>query len=358
MALDNKKKGSTAAKKAKSAKNSASVKSAVNKKVNSKKKSAKKKAVKKISRAVFGKNASLAAVLLVLLAVALALFYHQSEAFRDFLHDNGIYTTTSGAQVIPSIDPEGNELAVHYIDVGQGDATLLQTSAGAVLIDCGSKEYGDDILAYLEGEGITELEYLIFTHPHEDHMGCAPAVLRGITVKNVIMNDRTSTTNYFEQTLDAIEELGVNVILAEPDEIITVGALQLRILGPQNSKFSSSDTNNSSIIIHAIYGNRAFLFTGDAEKEAESELVETYGGTLKADVFAAGHHGSSTSNTQKLLDECTPSHIVISCGEGNSYNHPHDEAVQRFENAGAQIHRTDKVGTVIFITDGESLTVK
>lgn len=342
MALDNKKKSS------------ASVKSAAKKKVNSKK----KRAVKKASRAVFGKNTSLAAVLLVLLAVALALFYHQSEAFRDFLHDNGIYTTTSDAQVIPSIDPEGNELAVHYIDVGQGDATLLQTSAGAVLIDCGSKEYGDDILTYIEGEGITELEYLIFTHPHEDHMGCAPAVLRGITVKNVIMNDRTSTTNYFEKTLDAIEELGINVILAEPDEIITVGALQLRILGPQSSKYSGDDTNNSSIIIHAIYGNRAFLFTGDAEREAEAELVETYGGTLKSDVFAAGHHGSSTSNTQGLLDECAPSHVVISCGEGNSYNHPHEEAVQRFENAGAQIHRTDKDGTVIFITDGESLTVK
>lgn len=342
MALDNKKKSS------------ASVKSAAKKKVNSKK----KRAVKKASRAVFGKNTSLAAVLLVLLAVALALFYHQSEAFRDFLHDNGIYTTTSDAQVIPSIDPEGNELAVHYIDVGQGDATLLQTSAGAVLIDCGSKEYGDDILAYIEGEGITELEYLIFTHPHEDHMGCAPAILRGITVKNVIMNDRTSTTNYFEKTLDAIEELGINVILAEPDEIITVGALQLRILGPQSSKYSGDDTNNSSIIIHAIYGNRAFLFTGDAEREAEAELVETYGGTLKSDVFAAGHHGSSTSNTQGLLDECAPSHVVISCGEGNSYNHPHEEAVQRFENAGAQIHRTDKDGTVIFITDGESLTVK
>lgn len=342
MALDNKKKSS------------ASVKSAAKKKVNSKK----KRAVKKASRAVFGKNTSLAAVLLVLLAVALALFYHQSEAFRDFLHDNGIYTTTSEAQVIPSIDPEGNELAVHYIDVGQGDATLLQTSAGAVLIDCGSKEYGDDILAYIEGEGITELEYLIFTHPHEDHMGCAPAILRGITVKNVIMNDRTSTTNYFEKTLDAIEELGINVILAEPDEIITVGALQLRILGPQSSKYSGDDTNNSSIIIHAIYGNRAFLFTGDAEREAEAELVETYGGTLKSDVFAAGHHGSSTSNTQGLLDECAPSHVVISCGEGNSYNHPHEEAVQRFENAGAQIHRTDKDGTVIFITDGESLTVK
>lgn len=342
MALDNKKKSS------------ASVKSAAKKKVNSKK----KRAVKKASRAVFGKNTSLAAVLLVLLAVALALFYHQSEAFRDFLHDNGIYTTTSDAQVIPSIDPEGNELAVHYIDVGQGDATLLQTSAGAVLIDCGSKEYGDDILTYIEGEGITELEYLIFTHPHEDHMGCAPAVLRGITVKNVIMNDRTSTTNYFEKTLDAIEELGINVILAEPDEIITVGALQLRILGPQSSKYSGDDTNNSSIIIHAIYGNRAFLFTGDAEREAEAELVETYGGTLKSDVFAAGHHGSSTSNTQGLLDECAPSHVVISCGAGNSYNHPHEEAVQRFENAGAQIHRTDKDGTVIFITDGESLTVK
>lgn len=318
----------------------------------------KERLAKKGMKAVFGKNLFGVMILILLLCVAFFLLYQQSEPVRDFVDGLGIFTTTSSTKPAPFIDPNGDEMAIHYIDVGQGDATLLQTPAGNVLIDCGSKEYGDDVVEYLKSQGVESLEYVIFTHPHEDHMGCAAYVLSEIEVKNIIMNDRTSTKNYFEKALDVIEEKNINTILAVPGEIYTVGALQLRILGPYSEKFANEDTNNSSIIIHATYGHRAFLFTGDAEELGEEELLEHHKNELKCDIFSAGHHGSSTSNSLALLQAASPEYVVISVGEGNSYGHPHEEALNVFGKVGATVLRTDKLGSIVFVTDGETLTRK
>lgn len=319
-------------------------------------KNSKKRRQKKLMKAIFGRSLPLLMVLLLLLGVASALLYKQSEPFRSFVDGLGIFSTTAPSR--PYIDPEGSEMAVHFIDVGQGDCALLQTPQGSVLIDCGSKEYGDDVVAYLKSQGVDTLEYLIFTHPHEDHMGCAAYVMENINVKNVIMNDRDSTTNYFEEALDVIETKKIPTHLANPTDVYTVGALQLRILGPYSSRFSSEDTNNSSIIIHATYGNRAFLFTGDAEEDGEEELLEHHRGELDCDVFSAGHHGSRTSNSQALLQAASPQYVVISCGKDNSYDHPHKEALEVFNNVGATVYRTDELGSIIFVTDGESLVKK
>ena len=318
----------------------------------------KEKLVKKGAKAVFGKNLFGVMILILLLCVAFFLLYQQSEPVRDFVDSLGIFTTTSSTNPAPFIDPNGDEMAIHYIDVGQGDAALLQTPAGSVLIDCGSKEYGDDVVEYLKAQGVESLEYAIFTHPHEDHMGCAAYVLSNIEVKNVIMNDRPSTANYFEEALDVIEEKNINTILAEPGNVYTVGALQLRILGPYSEKFSQQDTNNSSIIIHATYGQRAFLFTGDAEEQGEEELLDHHGGELACDIFTAGHHGSRTSNSLALLQAASPEFVIISSGEGNSYGHPHEEALEVFTAIGATVLRTDKLGSIVFITNGETLTQK
>lgn len=318
----------------------------------------KEKLAKKGMKAVFGKNLFGVTLLVLLLCVAFFLLYQQCEPLRDFVDGLGIFTTTEPTNPAPPIDPEGDEMAIHYIDVGQGDAALLQTPAGNVLIDCGSKEYGNDVVEYLKAQGVETLEYAIFTHPHEDHMGCAAYVLSNIEVKNVIMNDRLSTTNYFEEALDVIEQKNINTILAVPGDIYTVGALQLRILGPYSEKFSNQDTNNSSVIIHATYGNRAFLFTGDAEELGEEELLEHHGNELKCDIFSAGHHGSRTSNSLALLQAASPEYVVISVGDGNSYGHPHEEALDVFTRVGTTVLRTDKLGSIVFVTDGEALTRK
>lgn len=301
------------------------------------------------------RGGSLFITIIILICALIGVLYNQSPEFRAFLADFGI--GGSGVKS-PYIDPEGVEMAVHYIDVGQGDCTLLQTPEGSVLIDCGEKYDDDEIIAYLNSQGVTSIDYLIFTHPHEDHMGCAPELLRGIEVKNVIMNDRVSAAKYFENTILALEELEINTIPATPGDVYTVGALRISILGPYSDKFSREDTNNSSVIVYAEYGERAFLFTGDAEVEAEEELLAHHRDGIKCDVFSAGHHGSKSSNTLALVQAASPTYAVISCGKDNSYGHPNTETITTFDKCGVTYYRTDELGTIVFVTDGKTLTKK
>ncbi len=322
---------------------------------NSKKNKKKETIIKKIGKKIFGKNFFLVMILLALLGVATWLLYLQVPPVKDFI--DGLFPEEQVYQP-QYIDPNGNEMAVHYIDVGQADATLLQTTVGSVLIDCG--ESASAILNYLDLMQIKELEYLILTHAHDDHMGCAAEVLQNIKVKNVILSPLTSTVGYYEDTVAELEKQkdSINVIEAIPGEIYTVGALQMRILGPYDESYKGDDPNNSSVIVHATYGNRAFLFTGDAEKRAEGVLVDKHGKEIKCDVFSAGHHGAETSNTDKLLQAAAPSYVVISVGAKNNYGHPTEEALNNFNEVGATVYRTDKNGTVVFVTDGETLIKK
>lgn len=317
----------------------------------------KKRQQKKIMKAIFGKSLPLVMILILLIGVLLGLLYKQFEPVRDFIDGLGIFSTTESVTPTPPIDPNGAEMAVHFLDVGQGDCSLLQTTEGSVLIDCSVPEYGDDIVAYLNAQGVTELEYLIITHPDEDHMGAAAYVINNMTVKTVVMNGQEKTTKFFENTLDAMEAKDVEGIIVQPGDVLKVGsALQLTILGPQRLDFSEAKWNNASIVIHATWGDRAFLFTGDAEEDGEADLLEKYASVLKCDVFSAGHHGSRTSNSLALLQAADPDYVVISCGEGNSYGHPHEEALDVFEKVGATVYRTDKDGAIVFVTDGETLT--
>lgn len=294
--------------------------------------------------------------IIALLSVLLGCLYEYSEPFRDFVNDLGIFSTQAPA--IPPIDPEGNEMAVHFIDVGQGDATLFQTTNGSVLVDCSESQYGDDIVAYLRAQGVTELEYFIITHPDEDHMGSAAYILQNIEVKTFVMNGQEKSTQFFSKALDVIDEKGIEAVIAVPGDVFTVGALQMKIFGPQQYLVEDDEWNEASLIIHATYGNRSFLLTGDAEKKGESDLVEHYGNQIKCDVFSAGHHGSKTSNSPELLAAAKPTYVVISCGEGNKFGHPHQEALDAFADIGAIVYRTDELGSIVFVTDGDTLTKK
>ena len=294
--------------------------------------------------------------IIALLSVLLGCLYEYSEPFRDFVNDLGIFSTQAPA--IPPIDPEGNEMAVHFIDVGQGDATLFQTTNGSVLVDCSESQYGDDIVAYLRAQGVTVLEYFIITHPDEDHMGAAAYILQNIEVKTFVMNGQEKSTQFFSKALDVIDEKGIEAVIAVPGDVFTVGALQMKIFGPQQYLVEDDEWNEASLIIHATYGNRSFLLTGDAEKKGESDLVEHYGNQIKCDVFSAGHHGSKTSNSPELLAAAKPTYVVISCGEGNKFGHPHQEALDAFADIGAIVYRTDELGSIVFVTDGDTLIKK
>lgn len=319
-------------------------------------KKAQEKAAKKILKKVFGKTLPLVMILVLLLAILFGLAYKQFAPVRDFVDGLGIFTTTTTRPITPPIDPNGEEMAVHYIDVGQGDCTLLQTAQGSVLIDCSEPEYGEDIVAYLNSQGVTSLEYFIITHPDADHMGAAAHIIENLDVKHVIMNGQEKGTKFFEKALDAMEAKGIEGTIAGPGDYFEIGALQLNILGPYEIK--NEEWNEASLIIHAVYGNRSFLFTGDAETEGEANLLEHHAGELSCNVFQAGHHGSRTSNSLALLQAASPQYVVISCGKDNDYGHPHEEALDSFEAVGATVYRTDKDGTIVFITDGKELTIQ
>ena len=322
-------------------------------------KASKKRQQKKAMKAVFGKNAPLATALILLLCVLFGLIYANFEPVRDFVDGLGIFPTTTSITVRPAIDPNGDEMAVHFIDVGQGDCTLLQTPKGSVLIDCSESQYGDDIIEYLTAQGIDELEYFIITHPDADHMGAAPYILEHIKVKNFVMNGQVKTTQFFTKTITYLEEdTEINVIVSEIGATYEVGALQMTVLGPDPKLLEGDDWNEASIIIHATYGERAFLFTGDAEDEGEKYLIENFASIIKCDVFSAGHHGSKSSNSMALLNAARPSYVVVSCGKDNDYGHPHKQSLDNFAAIGATVLRTDELGTIVFVTDGKEISVQ
>jgi competence protein ComEC len=236
--------------------------------------------------------------------------------------------------------------------VGQGDAALIRTEQGDILIDAGTNSSEDELKAYLDRLGVTDIEYAVFTHPHEDHIGGADMVLNTYRVKNVVLPDATSTSKTFGRMMDAIEAEGCEVMEATPDKTFRVGELTCTVLAPMGGSYT--ETNNYSVVIRAEYGDTSVLFTGDAETVSEKEMLERYrlGGLLDCDLLKAGHHGSDTSSSQAFLDAVTPAFAVISCGVGNDYGHPDREIVSRFESMGITYYRTDLEGSIVFVSTG------
>ena len=258
--------------------------------------------------------------------------------------------------------PAGNQVAsgealVHFIDVGQGDAILITMSEGNVLIDAGTNSSEGKLKAYLDSMEITEIEYAVFTHPHEDHIGGADMVLENYDVNNIVMPDYTSNTNTYNLMMDRIEKEDANVLLAEPNMTFSVDDMTFTVLAPISQ--NSTETNNSSVVLKAVYGSTSFMFTGDAEEASEEEILEMYSSSaLKCDLLKAGHHGSDTSTSQAFLDAVAPKYAVIQVGAGNKYDHPCQETLLKFDKAGVTYYRNDLLGDIVFVTDGINLTKK
>lgn len=257
---------------------------------------------------------------------------------------------------IPAEIPDG-ELAVHFIDVGQGDSELIVTSDGkAMLIDAGTSDSRSVLTEYLKSVGIKRLDYFVLTHPHADHIGGAVAVLDQFDVTNVIMTDASTTTSTYKKLLQKIDDVDCGVIFAEAGNKYSLGNAEFTILGPISDY--SDDLNNTSIVLRLTFGTTSFMFTGDAEKKAEkdmlSEFPESY---FKADVLKLGHHGSSTSTSDEWFFAVSPKYAIISCGKNNDYGHPHQEIISLLQKQGTEYFRTDINGSTVITSDGESLNV-
>ena len=252
---------------------------------------------------------------------------------------------------------ESNKMIVHYIDVGQGDSILIQVNNKNLLIDAGPKSDKKKLLNYLSNLNLDKLDYVIATHPHEDHIGNMADVIDDYNVLAFYAPKVQSTTKTFEQMVESLKSknLKINVIKKGTDSINLGENTKVTIFSPTKDYYE--DLNNYSPVIKIEYGKTSFLFTGDAQKEVEKEILAN-NEDISADILKVGHHGSSTSTTKDFLNKVNPSIGVISLGKDNTYNHPNDGTVKRLKENKVTIYRTDKNGTVILSSDGSTIIKK
>ncbi len=252
-----------------------------------------------------------------------------------------------------SIVPDGISLAVHFIDVGQADCALVSCGGQNLLIDGGNAGDSSLIYSYLEKYNVTVLDYVIATHPHEDHIGGIPGALSYAQAKTVYCSTDESDNTYFRKLKSKLDEQGLEITVPKAGDSFDLGGASVKFLGPVEY---TDDENNNSLVCKVQLGSVSFLFTGDAESPAEKKMLE-YGEDLSATVLKVGHHGSEASSCYRFLREVDPDYAVISCEKNNQYGHPSDALLSRLRDSETAICRTDLNGTIIFVTDGTGLNV-
>lgn len=301
-------------------------------------------AKKKNSTAPLKKAVTLIAVFVVLLFTVLDLTGLVS--FDSLLIKAGIEDKPA----------EHAQTEVHFIDVGQGDSTLVISQGEAMLIDSGDKDDSNKIEKYLEKQGVTELKCLIATHPHADHIGEMSEIIDQFQVDKFIMPkvkaDMTPTTTIYEKMLKSIKAKDLKITQAKPMEF-ELGSCKVELF---TTKKDYDDLNNYSTLVKITDGENSFLITGDCETAEEKDIL-SQGYDVSAKVLKAGHHGSSTSSGVDFLNKVMPRYAVISCGKGNKYGHPHEETVTRLKKYASHLYVTADVGTIVFSSDGEGLSV-
>lgn len=254
-------------------------------------------------------------------------------------------------------DFEEMPLTAFFIDVGQGDCTFIHAGETDILIDSGEAGNKEVILSYLSLVGTDELDYVIATHPHSDHIGSFPEIFEEVDVENVILSPLTDknkpNTDEYEAFMESVASEGAHLLEATPREVIQLDELTLTVFAPL---YQSDNLNNMSIVIQLTFGDTSFLFTGDAEFEEEQSLISPEI-NLDCDVLKVGHHGSDTSSSFQFVKRASPEIAVISCGKNNAYGHPHKQTLNALEILNADVKRTDEEGTIIIGTDGKDLRI-
>lgn len=250
----------------------------------------------------------------------------------------------------------GQLLSAHFIDVGQGDCTLFVSGEETMLIDCGEAEYADTVIRDLKSFGVSELDYIVATHAHSDHMGGMAEIIDAFSTENIILSEPSEGSlgaNYYGNFLDAADKCGADIIIAEPDYTFSFGNAECKILAPFEV---SKEENNNSVVMYITAGTTSFLMTGDAEKAVEKEIIEKYP-YLRATILKVGHHGSKTSSHDKFISMLNCEVAVIPVGDDNNYGHPTKEVLQTLKDHNINYYRTNLAGTITIDCYADSYTV-
>ncbi len=257
---------------------------------------------------------------------------------------------------VDGVTESGKMMKVYFVNTGQSDCSVIVTPSGKnILVDSGDTDCDKTVSKFFREKGITEFEIAIFTHPHGDHIGTADYIIENYDIKTVYMPNVSYTTRAYEKMISALEEKpSIDVVCPTPGDKIQVDGVDFTFLSPWDKTYN--ELNEYSIVFKMVYGENSFLFTGDAEKVNEKEMINA-GFDLSADVLKVGHHGSYSSSSQEFLDAVSSSYAVILCGVDNSYGHPHREVKERLQNMPISVYRTDLNGNISFYFDKVSINV-
>lgn len=290
------------------------------------------------------KNKKIISSAIVLIIVS--IFY----LFQKYPVENDQKNINKRVEEAPVTSEE--RLEVTFIDVGQADSILLENEGHYMLIDAGNNEDGEKLVNYFKNQNINDFDYVIGTHPHEDHIGGLDNIIKNFNIETFYMPDVITTTKTFEDVLDALEEKNMTLSIPKPNSTYKLGDVTIKILyvGTEAEK----DLNDTSIVLKATYQNVSFLLTGDASTKVEEKLNKE---DLQSTVLKVSHHGSATATNEAFLNTVNPKYAVISVGVNNKYEHPHTTVLNTLASHNITTYRTDQDGTIKIITDGTNIEI-
>ncbi len=272
-----------------------------------------------------------------------------NEEFINTISNVDKQTNSQNEQQIEFVAQE--DLLIDFIDVGQADSILVRNQDKIMLIDAGTNEAGEMVVKYLQNLGITKIDYLVGTHPHEDHIGGLDNVINNFDIGQIYMPKIETTTKTFEDVLEAIENKNLTVTAPNKGDKIELGQAVGEFM--TEPILDKDNLNVSSLVLRLEFGNTSYLFMGDAEEENEETIIWP-----KTDVLKVGHHGSSTSSSKSFLEQVQPKYAIIMAGKDNSYGLPTQETIDKLHNIGSEIYKTDEDGTIQMTSDGNTIQIK
>lgn len=243
-----------------------------------------------------------------------------------------------------------SKLEIYFFDVGQADSILIKEKDYTMLIDGGNQSDGENLVKYLQEElNINDIDILVGTHPHEDHIGGLPDVINTLDISTIYLPNATTTTNIFEKLLDTIAEKNYKITVPKIDEEIKLNNMNFKVIYTGTDE---SDLNNTSIVLKLEYGKTSYLFTGDATDKTEEKILNK---DIESDVLKVGHHGSSYSSTESFINKVNPQYAIIQVGTNNKYDHPTKTTLDKLKEKNIKVYRTDLNGTIKLTSDGKNI---